>query len=272
MDDQKTDALQTVGSMLPVIDFEVVNTFYDQVQEIVENLFIRGYHYGPPYEIKPNKPIPPDILYKKGAQLFVDRVGLFFEDSFDFMQEANKHFSFICKAKMYKISNPILLASGEGSCGSDEGRFSYMAIEKVSQRQVRDQAKTRAHKECIERFFNPSRFFPGIKIVNNITTDKKEDISKPEQKKPEPVKKVEPIKKDIKDRKSLKFDWEYEPEDLNSKEWYYDQLRSCRDQQEITDFMQEFKRDLSCLYDPIQEEIRKFAGEKFHSFDEKGQS
>lgn len=271
------------SEILPALDFDALNKFYRDVEILVKGAFKKGYHYGPAYEQKPGKDAPPNILYKKGAQFFIDRCGLMFEDKFDMYEELNKHTTYKCKTRMFLIGNPSFISSGEGTCSTAEGRFSYMSKDKIIPYQVREQASLRAHKDAIERFFNLSRFFdtetpqsqephekekksPGSNNNNGRSeAPKKENPQpKPEEKKETPPKdKPIPEEKNLTDRKSIKFDWDPSPEDLNNENWFIKQIALCRDQKEVTDFMDEFEFERKFFSDNIQSIIYEAASKKY---------
>lgn len=232
--------LQVVKDLIPVIDFEAVEKFYSEVEMIVKQMFRIGYHYGPPYEVKPGKEAPANILYKKGVQLFIDRIQLLFEDEIEVIDEVSQHKTFTCRSKMFRLGSNSVLSSGEGSCSTDEGRFAYMAFEKIVTRHVRESAILRAHKDCIERFFNVSRFFPN---------EKKPAAQKP-QPRPEPRSQPKPTEK-----KQPK--WSASPYELNDPNWYITMIKGLNSQKEITEFHEQFELDEAFFGDADKAKIKE---------------
>jgi len=238
------------GSLLPAIvkdthivpkfDFNAIDNFYLEVDKIVKNTFKYGYHYGPAYEAKPGKSKPPDILYKRGMQFFIDNFHLLFQDIIEIIKEESEHVTFTCQSTMFRTGNETVIAKGEGSCSTDEGRFSYMAFEKISSRQVRESAILRSHKDAVERFFNLSRFFP---------TDKQ----------PSNGKQKEPPKQTTQEGT---FRWTYKFADMTDPEWFKKQLLAAKSDAEITAFAKQFKMELSCFSDQIQAEIAAVANKR----------
>jgi len=225
--DQKNNQLQVaVKDLIPRIDFEGVEKFYSEVESIVKQMFKLGYHYGPPYEVRSGKEPPKNILYKAGVQVFVDRINLLFEDEVTIIDEVSQHKTFHCKSKMFRLGNNTVLSSGEGSCSTDEGRFSYQAYDKIVTRHVRESAILRAHKDSIERFFNVSRFFPDNKKLS--VTPKQE--SKPQQKKePEPT--------------NGKGKWNPTPQQRNDPEWFIGEIKKLKNHGEVNEFHEKFELD-----------------------------
>lgn len=229
--------------LVPQIDFEAMDEFYNQIEEIVKKSFKYNYHYGPAYEAKPGKSKPPDILYKRGLHSFEDRLSLIFQDEFEFIREENGVDTFHCKCKMFRNipkenvpNNGLLfLSNGAGSCSTDEGRFSFSKV--VSSRQVREGAMLRAHKDAAERFFNISRFFPGDPDLKK----------KPVQDKPKQQYTPKSTPHVVR--------WNPTPQDVNNPQWYKDELKKLTNDADISAFATEFKTELSCFSDKIQEEI-----------------
>lgn len=275
--------LSVITDLLPELNFNAMNQFYAEVENIVKNSFIKGYHYGPAYEQKPGKDAPPNILYKKGAQFFIDRCGLMFEDAVEIIEELNRHTTYHVKTRMFTIGNRAVISQGEGFCSTAEGRFSYIPKDKIIPHQVREQASLRARKDAIERFFNLSRFFitekqsAGQSVKSPEKAQQRTSEPRPAQtpgqpEKPQPQqsqppkkenKRPDPLVIDLKDRKSLKFDWDYQPEDLNNESWFIKQISECLDQQELFDFMAEFERDMGCFHDSLQQNFKNAANTKF---------
>jgi hypothetical protein len=236
--------LQIVKDLIPVIDFEAVEKFYSEVEMIVKQMFQLGYHYGPPYEVKPGKEAPANILYKKGVQLFIDRIQLLFEDEIEVIDEVSQHKTFTCRSKMFRLGSNSVLSSGEGSCSTDEGRFSYQAFEKIVTRHVRESAILRAHKDCIERFFNVSRFFPNEK--------------KPPAQKPQP--KPEPKPKPAEKKQSK---WNPTPPERNTPDWFLNKIKELTSRDEITEFHEQFELDEAFFNDEDRNKIKEAYNNKW---------
>lgn len=242
--DQGNNLPQITTNLLPTINHEAIDTFYKQVEDLVRNRFVFGFHYGPAYEQKPGKPAPPNILYKRGMQFFVDNLQLLFIDTVDFIKEESEHVTFTCKTKMFRQLDEKVLAFGEGSCSTDEGRFAYKAFDKISSREVREQAILRSHKDAVERHFNPSRFFP--KFGSNGHSE------------PEPQKKPPPKQTTQEEQ----FKWKYTMPDMTDPEWFKQQLINAKSDAEITAFAKQFKMELSMFEEKIQLEISSLAGKR----------
>lgn len=226
--------------LVPKFDFGAIDNFYSEVEKIVKNTFKYGYHYGPAYEAKPGKQRPPDILYKRGMQFFIDNFELLFQDTIELIKEESEHVTFTCETKMFRTGSPTIVAKGEGSCSTDEGRFSYMAFEKISSRQVRESAILRSHKDAVERFFNLSRFFPSeVKPSNGKPKEQPKQTTHEGQ-----------------------FKWKYEFVDMVDPEWFKKQLRAAKSLAEIEAFKNQFSTELRCFGDKDMEAIAAVANQR----------
>lgn len=212
-------------SMLPKItkeQIEAMEVFYDEVKNIVVKMFKLGYHYGP-FDGKPGKK---NILYKQGANFFINWCKLLFEYSENVIDESNGHYTLQYAAKMYRVGDERLLSTGMGSCSTAEGRFSYKDIGKVDRKQVREQAQLRARKDAIEIFFNPSRYFDAVKEVE--------------------------LKK-----------WKPKRADLENLQWYLDQTNKARTQAEIKEFLNEFDTEIKLLTKDEVVQINDYVAERW---------
>lgn len=247
LDQKENDLLPAIVKnthIVPKFNFEAIDNFYLEVEKIVKNTFKLGYHYGPAYDAKPGKSKPPDILYKRGMQFFIDNFQLIFQDTVEIIKEESEHVTFTCQSKMFRTGSEVIISRGEGSCSTDEGRFSYQAFEKISSRQVRESAILRSHKDCVERYFNLSRFFPSDKQPS---------------KEPSNCKPKEPLKETAQEGT---FKWKYQFSDMSDPEWFKKQLLAAKTDAEITAFAKQFKLELSCFGDQIQAEIAAVANKR----------
>jgi hypothetical protein len=239
-ENNKLEKAQNLLPIIPKIDFDAVDKFYSEVEIIVQRLFKLGYHYGPPYEVKQGNKAPANILYKQGVGLLVTTLDLLFQDDVEVIEEVSKHTTFTCRSKMFRTHNKVVLASGEGSCSTDEGRFAYQAFEKIVTRHVRESAILRAHKDCIERYFNVSRFFP--------TNGKSKPAEKP------------PVKPQTATEE--KFKWKYDMPDMVDPEWFKRQLKAAKSLAEIEAFAKQFKMELGMFEEKIMAEIVAVANQR----------